>query len=522
MNSETSASSDTTGESEDTAVGRWFRAFSLVAALVFLLTWSGQSQTGGSLDEIKKRGHLLWGSDAEGGAPYVFPDPSEPSRLIGFEVDLAAAIAREMGVEARQAQNAWDSLIPALDRGDFDIALNGLEITPEKKQSVLFSLPYYIYAEQLAVRKGDDRIRGVGDLPGRKVGTLSGSVAQELLQKIPNVDIRIYTGQAEPYEDLAIGRIDAVLMDSPIAAWYAKPNPALKFAGPPVGEGEYGIAIRKADGDLKERIDDILKKLYLSGEMRRIYEKWGLWNGDQERLQEKLRGRIEDRSRAVDLEESRKAPLYTFFPTLLKGAGITVGISVVSMAIAVTLGLFLTLVRLYGAGWMGALATAYIEFYRGTPLLIQLYILYYGLPNIGITLSPLAAAFIGLGMCYAAYEAELYRAGINSVPKGQAEAALSLGMSRNQSLRWVVLPQALRIATPGITNDFIALFKDSSLVSVIAMVELTKTYNILAATTLRFFELGLIVAVLYFAMSYPLSLLARKLEKRLKGDHESG
>ncbi|HTZ40441.1 MAG TPA: amino acid ABC transporter permease, partial [Syntrophales bacterium] len=230
--------------------------------------------------------------------------------------------------------------------------------------------------------------------------------------------------------------------------------------------------------------------------------------------------RIEGSSRAVHLEESRKAPLYTFLPTLLKGAGITVGISIVSMAIAVTLGLLLTLMRLYGASWMSALATAYIEFYRGTPLLVQLYILYYGLPNIGITLSPLAAAFIGLGMCYAAYEAELYRAGIHSVPKGQMEAALSLGLPRNLALCCVVLPQALRIATPGITNDFIALFKDSSLVSVIAMVELTKTYNILAATTLRFFELGLIVAILYFAMSYPLSLLARRLETKLKGDRD--
>jgi len=219
----------------------------------------------------------------------------------------------------------------------------------------------------------------------------------------------------------------------------------------------------------------------------------------------------------VDLDESRRAPLYSFLPTLLKGAGITVGISVVSMAIAVTLGLLLTLLRLYGPRWTAALATAYIEFYRGTPLLIQLYILYYGLPNVGITLSPPAAAFIGLGMCYAAYEAELYRAGIGAVQKGQSEAALSLGMSRNQALRWVVLPQAMRIATPGITNDFIALFKDSSLVSVIAMVELTKTYNILAATTLRFFELGLVVAVLYFAMSYPLSLVARRLEEKLKG-----
>jgi polar amino acid transport system substrate-binding protein len=187
------------------------------------------------------------------------------------------------------------------------------------------------------------------------------------------------------------------------------------------------------------------------------------------------------------------------------------------MALAITLGLLLTVVRLYSRPPFSNLATAYIEVYRGTPLLIQLYILYYGLPNIGISLSPFAAAFLGLGMNYAAYEAELYRAGISAIPKGQMEAALSLGMTQNMALRRVILPQAFRIALPGVTNDFIALFKDSSLVSIIAMVELTKTYTILAASTLRFFELGLIVAVLYFAMSYPLSLFARRLEEKLKG-----
>ncbi len=132
-------------------------------------------------------------------------------------------------------------------------------------------------------------------------------------------------------------------------------------------------------------------------------------------------------------------------------------------------------------------------------------------------MSPLLAAFIGLGMNYAAYESELYRAGINAVPKGQMEAALSLGMTQSLAIKRIIMPQTVRVALPGVANDFIALFKDSSLVSVIAMVELTKTYIILAATTLRFFELGLIVAFLYFVMSYPLSLLARKLEERLKG-----
>ncbi len=217
------------------------------------------------------------------------------------------------------------------------------------------------------------------------------------------------------------------------------------------------------------------------------------------------------------MEKSKEVPLYTFIPSLLKGAGITVVLSVVSMGLAIGLGLVLALVRLYGPRPLSALSTAYIEVYRGTPLLIQLYILYYGLPNIGISLSPMAAALLGLGMNYAAYEAEIYRAGINAIPRSQTEAALALGMTQGLAIRRIVLPQAIRITLPAITNDFIALFKDSSLVSIIAMVELTKTYNILAATTLRFFELGLIAALLYFGMSYPLSLLSRRLEARMKG-----
>ena len=238
-----------------------------------------------------------------------------------------------------------------------------------------------------------------------------------------------------------------------------------------------------------------------------------MWNEAQAKLIKIMEGT----SGYVALQDAKKAPLYTFFPSLLKGAGITIFISVASMILAITLGLILTLLRLYSRLPLSTLASAYVEIYRGTPLLIQLYILYYGLPNIGISLSPLLAAFLGLGMNYAAYESELYRAGVNAVPKGQMEAALSLGMPKGLAIKRIVMPQAMRIALPGITNDFIALFKDSSLVSVIAMVELTKTYSILAATTLKFFELGLIVAILYFAMSYPLSLLARRLEERLKG-----
>lgn len=464
------------------------------------------------LERIKKRGYLLWGADAEGGAPYIFIDPKDPKKLIGFEVDIANVIAREMGVEARQSQNAWDSLIPALERGDFDFAMNGIEITPEREAKILLSIPYYVYTEQLVVRKDNTSIKGFDDLKGKKVGTLSGTVAQTMLTKLGGVDVRIYSGQVEPYEDLAIGRTDAVLLDLPIAAYYGKSNPKLAYAGEPVGEGFYAVCFRKNEGELKTAVDAIIAKLIETGELQRIYEKWDLWN----KAQDKLRLNIKSDKGTEVINASKNAPISMFFPLLLKGAGVTILLSASAMTLAMSLGLILTILRLYGRSPIAHLATAYVEIYRGTPLLVQLYILYYGLPNIGISLSPITAAILGLGMNYAAYESELYRAGIGAVPKGQVEAAHSLGMTHAMTLRRIVLPQAVRVALPGITNDFIALFKDSSLVSIIAMVELTKTYTILAATTLRYFELGVVVALLYFAMSYPLSILARRLEDKLR------
>jgi polar amino acid transport system substrate-binding protein len=491
-----------------TARGRFL--FLLAAALLAVPSVSRSADD--SLARVRERGTLLWGGDAEGGAPYVFPDPKNPEALVGFEVELADAVARELGVRARFSQNAWDSLLPALRRGDFDVALNGIEITPERSSEFLFSRPYYVYTEQLVVRKGEASIRGLSDLAGKRVGTLSGAVSQAMLETVGGVDIRVYAGVVEPYEDLALGRLDAVFLDLPMAAYYAGPNPKLAFAGPPVGEGYYGIALRKGDESLREAIDGAIGRLLRSGELRRIYERWALWNGAQEKLS---RGEA-DPSPGASFGKERDAPLASFLPALLKGAGVTILVSTVSMALAVALGLALCLARLHGPAPLRAAATAYVEVYRGTPLLVQLYILYYGLPNVGLALSPLTAAFLGLGMNYAAYEAELYRAGVEAVPAGQTEAALSLGMDRGLAFRHVVLPQALRVALPGMTNDFVALFKDSSLVSVIAMVELTKTYSILAATTTRFLELGVVAALLYFGMSYPLSRVARRLEARLK------
>ncbi len=469
-----------------------------------------------TLEKIKNTGVLTWGFDAEGGAPYVFRDPKNPGKLIGFEVELVHAIARELGVKVQHFQNSWDSILLSLQRGDFDIALNGIEITSDRKQSVLFTRPYYIYTVQVVIRAFENRINSLDDLHGKKVGTLYNTVAKQMLDEMGDVNINTYSGQVEPFKDLLLSRIDAVFVDFPIASYYAAPNPQLRLIGQPVGEGYYGIAIRQEDTALAEELNKIIEKLARDGELKEIYKRWGLWGSLQEKLflHEELLQRYAEKPPSI----SDRVPITTttFLPTLLKGALVTIGISILSMMLAVSLGLFLAITRLYGNKLLQKISTAYIEIYRGTPLLIQLYILYYGLPNIGITLSAFAAAILGLGMNYAAYEAEIYRAGIEAIPKGQTEAAQSLGMSKRLTLKLIILPQALRVAIPPMTNDFIALFKDSSLVSVIAMVELTKSYSMLAAASMNYFQLGIITALLYFGMSYPLSLYARRLEKKLR------
>jgi polar amino acid transport system substrate-binding protein len=204
-----------------------------------------------------------------------------------------------------------------------------------------------------------------------------------------------------------------------------------------------------------------------------------------------------------------------YTPTLLVSAGMTIVLAVASMPLAMAIGLLVALARVYGSAplrWMGAI---YVEVLRGTPLMLQLFVLFFLLPELDVSLPPLVAGILGLAVNYSAYEAEIYRAGLQAVPAGQMEAALALGMTRGMALRRVIVPQAARIVIPPVTNDFIALFKDTSVCSVITLVELTKRYSILANSTGGVVEFAVATALLYLAMSLPLSWLSRWSERRL-------
>src|SRR5262249_32608238 len=256
--------------------------------------------------------------------------------------------------------------------------------------------------------------------------------------------------------------------------------PRLRFAGDPLAPGYYAIAFNPKNEALASRVDAALDRLRENGELRRIYEKWNLWNDDQDELNG-------GSGQGIEEEASRQWTFGRYFPLCLEGAGITILVTVLSMLLAIVLGLPIALARLYGPAPLRWLGLLYVEFFRGIPVLLLLYFLYYGLPvvaahlDLGLTLNlaPLHAAVLGLGLSYAAYESEIYRTGIASLPAGQWEAAASLGMPPWLAFRRIILPQAVRIILPPMTNDFVGLFKDTSIVSILAVVELSKQYQIL-------------------------------------------
>jgi len=459
---------------------------------------------------------LLWGGDAEGGAPFVEADPADPSQVRGFDVLVAETIAHGIGRRARFMQVQWSSIDQSVERGDFAIGLSGVEDTPARRVRHAVTIPYFEFREVLAVRPEDrGRWSALADLRGRRVATLGATMAYDILVTASDSHGVIpvsYDDDVHPFSDLMAGRVDAVLLDHIIAerSLHRLRGTAFIVEPRPVAVGHYVGVLARADSVLRDSVDVVLRAAMVDGTLERIYRRWNVWDESQGALFRRVAAG--ERDIAVD-GMIGAGSVWAYLPSLGRAAVITAVLSALSMTLAILVGVLVASGRVYGAAPLRALMTGYVEVMRGTPLLLQLFVLYYGLAGV-VRLPAFLAAVLGLGLNYAAYEAEIYRGALEAVSRTQLEAARTLGFSERQILRLVRGPQALRYALAPMTNDFVALLKDSSLVSVLTVVELTKQTAIYATNVGSWIVPGLLCAVVYLAMSLPLSRLGRRLERR--------
>jgi len=467
---------------------------------------------------------LRWGGDAEGGAPYVEADPNDPSHVVGFDVEVAQLLASGLGRTPRFVQVGFTSIDAAAARGDFDVGLSGIEDTAARRSRLTVTVPYYEFREVLTVRASDaDRYRSLSDLRGRRVATLGATLAYDLLAEAQARDGIIpvtYEDDVHPYGDLVLGRVDAVVLDAILAQRGVRRNAGLVNQPTPLAVGHYVGILAPGQTALRDRMNAALRDAMRDGRLEAIFKRWAVWNEDQPRLYARV---LADASQ-YPVAASSLAPSDTlanatvwqaavrYLPALLNAAVITIVLSCLSMALAIVIGALIASGRVYGSAPLRIALTGCVEIIRGTPLLLQLFVLYFGLAAF-IQLPAFAAALLGLGLNYAAYESEIYRGALEAVPTGQLDAARTLGFSDRQILVLVRAPQAFRLALAPMTNDFVALLKDSSLVSVITVVELTKETSIFAANIGSWVVPGIMCAAIYLAMSLPLARVARRIER---------
>jgi lysine-arginine-ornithine-binding protein len=478
------------------------RALRIAATLLLLLLSPLSLLAQTALQRVRQTGELRVGTDAT----YPPFETVEGEVYTGFDIDLMNAVAREMGARARFINASFDGIFPALQNGSFDAVISSVTITDERKRSMLFTDPYYDSGQLIAVREDTQGISTPDDLKGKTIGVQINTTAQYDLEKRPGVTVNKYNTIDLALLDLQNKRIDAVVCDAPVLKFMIfKSFRGLKTVGRRFTDEKFGIAVAAGNEDLVREMNAALKRIRESGEYDQIHEKW--FGEAAERAQEAEAGKTAPKLFDMELAK-RNLPLF------LKGVWMTAKLAFLSLLFGLPIGLLLALSRVQSSRLLKAPAAVYVEVMRGTPLLVQILFIYFVLPIFGVSIPAFWSGVIALTLNSAAYIAEIFRAGILSIDAGQMEAARALGMSHAQAMRRIILPQTFRRVVPPLTNEAIALLKDSSLVSVIGLTELARTGQELASRNAAPLTIWPIVAIFYLLLTFPLTRIAEYLERR--------
>jgi len=509
----------------------------LLAILTVFLYSPGSVQAQSSLDGIKQRGELIIATDAT----YPPFEYMEGQRPIGFDVDLGNEIGKELGVKVVWKNTAWSGVLGSLTQHKCDVVMSGVTITDERKKTTAFSRPYFPSGQTIARRKGDEKVQKLADLKDKRVSVQEETTGQYALQKlgVPKEHINRFDKLEDGLTDVVNGKSDAAVADQPaLNESLRKSYPQLELTGGLFTNEYVGVWMRPNEPELRDAINRALGKILVDGRYAHIYQNW---------IREPLTTGI-----IADLDKNRGAgtatveevdgaphpttppskggksspvdnsPHFTInfaligaaLPELLRGAKLTLALTALALLLGIPLGLAIALARISPAAPLKWIATVYVEALRGTPLLMQIYVIHFVLPTRHLNFAPFTSGVIALTLNAGAYISEIFRAGIESIDTGQMEAARSLGMNYGSAMRWVILPQTVRRVLPPLTNEAVALLKDSSLVSFVALSELMRIGTELATSKGAPTTIYLGVALLYLCMTLPLTWVVRRLEEK--------
>ncbi|PZH47942.1 ABC transporter substrate-binding protein/permease [Staphylococcus aureus] len=447
-------------------------------------------------EKIKERGELRVGLSADY-APMEFEHTvNGKTEYAGVDIDLAKKIAKDNNLKLKIVNMSFDSLLGALKTGKIDIIISGMTSTPERKKQVDFSDSYMMTKNIMLVKKDKvNEYKDIKDFNNKKVGAQKGTEQEKIAQtEIENASITSLSRLPDVILALKSGKVEGAVVEKPVAEAYLKQNPKLGISNVKFNEEEKDtvIAVPKDSPKLLSQINKTIKEVKDKG----LIDKY-----------------MTNAANAMNDDSGFISKYGSFF---LKGIKITILISLIGVALGSILGAFVALMKLSKIKIISWIPSIYIEILRGTPMLVQVFIVFFGITAaLGLDISALVCGTIALVINSSAYIAEIIRAGINAVDKGQMEAARSLGLNYRQTMKSVIMPQAIKNILPALGNEFVTLIKESSIVSTIGVGEIMFNAQVVQGISFDPFTPLLVAAALYFVLTFVLTRIMNMIEGRL-------
>lgn len=468
----------------------------LISSAMVYINPTAHAEQDQTWEKIKERGELRVGLSADY-APMEFEHTvNGKTEYAGVDIDLAKKIAKDNNLKLKIVNMSFDSLLGALKTGKVDIIISGMTSTPERKKQVDFSDSYMMTKNIMLVKKDKvNEYKDIKDFNNKKVGAQKGTEQEKIAQtEIENASITSLSRLPDVILALKSGKVEGAVVEKPVAEAYLKQNPKLGISNVKFNEEEKDtvIAVPKDSPKLFSQINKTIKEVKDKG----LIDKY-----------------MTNAANAMNDDSGFISKYGSFF---LKGIKITILISLIGVALGSILGAFVALMKLSKIKIISWIASIYIEILRGTPMLVQVFIVFFGITAaLGLDISALVCGTIALVINSSAYIAEIIRAGINAVDKGQMEAARSLGLNYRQTMKSVIMPQAIKNILPALGNEFVTLIKESSIVSTIGVGEIMFNAQVVQGISFDPFTPLLVAAALYFVLTFVLTRIMNMIEGRL-------